>query len=59
MTDRRHYCFNCGEDIGRWERGCDERDDCGRPECAREGQAAYAYEREAAHEQLDRDMGWY
>ncbi len=59
MTGRRHHCFNCGEDIGPWDRFCDQIDTCGRPECNREMQNTYAIEREEAHDRLDRDMGYY
>lgn len=59
MTERRHYCFNCGKDIGRWDRFSDRMDDCGDIECVREARNSYAAEREEAHEQLDRDMGRY
>lgn len=56
---RRHHCFNCGEDIGAWDRFCEQLDTCGKPECNREARDAYAQEREEAHERLDRDMGYY
>jgi hypothetical protein len=55
---RRHQCFNCGEDLGPWDRFSDRMDDCGAPECAREARNAFAQEREEAHERLDRDMGY-
>lgn len=54
----RHYCFNCGEDIGEKDRFSDPLDTCGRPECNREARNAFEAERAEAHEQLDRDMGW-
>lgn len=56
---RRHHCFNCGEDLGEWDRFCEQLDTCGASECNREASAAMAQERAEAHEQLDRDMGWY
>ena len=56
---RRHHCFNCGEDLGPWDRFSDRMDTCGAPECDREARNAYAQERDEAHEALDRDMGWY
>jgi len=55
----RHHCFNCGADLGEKDRWSSPLDDCGAPECAREARNAYAQERDEAHEQLDRDMGWY
>lgn len=36
----------------------DRRDTCGKLECQREERDAYAQEREEAHEQLDRDLGY-
>ena len=56
---RRHHCFNCGEDLGPWDRFSDNMDTCGAPECDREARNAYQQERDEAHEALDRDMGWY
>ena len=56
---RRHYCFNCGEDLGAWDRFSEALDTCGAPECTREMRNALAQERDEAHEQLDRDMGWF
>jgi len=58
MSDRRHTCYYCGDDIGQWDRFSDRFDTCGRPECEREARDAAYAEREEAHEQLDRDMGW-
>ena len=37
---RRHYCFNCGKDLGPWDRFCSTMDDCGAIECAREARNA-------------------
>jgi hypothetical protein len=56
---RRHHCFNCGEDLGPWDRFSDSMDTCGAPACDREARDAYQQERDEAHEALDRDMGWY
>ena len=58
MTDRRHRCFNCGEDLGPWDRFSDHLDTCGKQDCQREAYIAHAQEREEAHERLDRDMGY-
>ena len=55
---KTHYCFNCGEEIGLWDRFSDRRDTCGARECEREARNAEVEEREQAHEQLDRDNGW-
>lgn len=55
----RHHCFNCGKDIGEKDRFSEQMDDCGAIECTRAARDAYAQERDEAHEQLDRDMGWY
>jgi hypothetical protein len=54
----RHYCYYCGEDIGEKDRFSDRLDDCGSPECSRQARNDAAAERDEAHEQLDRDMGW-
>ena len=56
-TPKMRFCFNCGDEIGIYAE-YDPRDDCGKQECQREARQAYAEEREHAHEQLDRDMGY-
>lgn len=62
MTDqneRRHRCYVCGEDMGPYDRRtCDKHDTCGKPACEREAREDALAERDEAHEQLDRDMGW-
>lgn len=58
MSEKRAHCYNCGDDIGAWDRFSDRYDTCGRPECEREMRDALAAERAEAHEQLDRDMGY-
>ena len=55
---KQRYCFNCGEDIGIYA-DYDPRDTCGKQACDREARDAAAQEREEAHEQLDRDLGYY
>ena len=55
----RAHCYYCGEDIGPKDRFSDRFDTCGRQECERDVRDQMQAEREAAHEQLDRDMGWY
>lgn len=59
MSEKRHHCFYCGADIGPKDRFSERLDDCGATECAREARYAAQQERDEAHEQLDRDMGWY
>lgn len=54
---RMRHCFNCGADLGRYN-GYDRFDNCGALECVRAAQDAAQQERDEAHEQLDRDMGW-
>lgn len=54
---KMRHCFNCGDDLGVYAYS-DPLDHCGKQECAREAQDAARAEREEAHEQLDRDMGW-
>lgn len=56
-TAKMRYCFNCGEEIGAYA-GYDRLDTCGKQECNREARHAAAAEREEAHEQLDRDLGY-
>ena len=57
--NRRSYCYNCGADLGEWDRFSDQYDTCGELECNRAVQDDLAAARDEAHEQLDRDMGWY
>lgn len=53
------HCWNCGADMGVIEdRYYDRSDTCGAAECAREARDQARAERDEAHEQLDRDMGW-
>lgn len=60
MATRQRHCWNCGEDMGMIDdRHYDRRDTCGKLECQREERDAYAQERDEAHEQLDRDLGYY
>jgi hypothetical protein len=62
MTNKpkMHHCFNCGEELGVYaSQSCfNELEDCGKLECTRAARDCYQAEREEAHEQLDRDMGW-
>lgn len=58
MSERRHHCFNCGEDIGPKDAWSEQLDTCGAAECNREARNAFMQERDEAHERLDRDMGY-
>ena len=56
---RERFCCYCGESLGVVEDRYYQRDDtCGRLECNRAARDDAEAEREEAHEQLDRDMGW-
>ena len=52
------HCWYCGADIGVYA-DYDRMDTCGKQECERAVRDAFAAEREEAHEQLDRDMGYW
>lgn len=54
---KMRYCFNCGAELGVSAFHY-PLDTCGARECEREARNASKQEREEAHEQLDRDMGW-
>ena len=57
--ERRHLCAYCGTDMGVYDRRyCDSSDVCGERECNRWARDNARQEREEAHEQLDRNMGW-
>jgi hypothetical protein len=59
-TAQMRYCWNCGDEMGVIERKFyDPHDTCGKIECNREARYAEEVERSEAHDQLDRDMGWY
>lgn len=58
MIRMTRHCWYCGDDLG-CEVPARDREVCGKRECQREQRDSYAQEREEAHEQLDRDMGWY
>jgi len=56
---KERFCWNCGASLGvltraEWE----PRDDCGQMDCVRASQDAARAERDEAHEQIDRDLGW-
>lgn len=54
---KERFCFNCGASMGVYA-DYDPLDNCGAAECNREAGNAARAEREAAHEQLDREHGW-
>jgi hypothetical protein len=59
MSTKMRYCFNCGAELGAFAtRDYEPTDTCGRPACEREARQAMEDERQQAHEQLDRDMGY-
>ncbi len=56
---KMRHCWYCGAELGMIEnKYYDRTDTCGRSECDRELRHQMAAERDDAHEQLDRDMGW-
>lgn len=60
MSREIHQCEYCGEELGysvkKWP---GELVTCGKPECLRYERDCYQEEREEAHRQLDRDLGYY
>jgi len=56
-TPRMRHCFNCGAEIGAYK-DHDRLDTCGKLECEREARGAAQEGLDAAHDRLDRDMGW-
>lgn len=58
-TAKMRHCWNCGAEMGVIEsKYYDRSDTCGKTECEREARDQARAERDEAHEQLDRDMGW-
>ena len=58
-TLKMRHCFYCGEELGLYEnRHYDKYDTCGKRECEREVRDIFQAERDEAHEQLDRDLGY-
>ena len=55
---RTAHCDYCGDTIDVRERYGNELVTCGKRECERWARNQEMAEREEAHEQLDRDMGW-
>jgi hypothetical protein len=60
MPGKMRHCWNCGAEMGLIEdRYFDRRDTCWRLACEREARDQERAERDKAHEQLDRDLGYY
>jgi hypothetical protein len=55
---RRHHCAYCGDDMGPWNAYSRRGDCCGKGECQNFEREEARAEREEAHEQLDRDLGY-
>ena len=55
---RMQHCDYCGEDMGVFVKVSGEINSCGKRECEQYARDADAEQRENAHGQLDRDMGW-
>lgn len=58
MTDKRHFCAYCGDDMGPWDRFSSREDTCGKRECALWARDQERADREEAHEHLDNERGW-
>lgn len=57
--NKERFCPICGESLGFPEdRFYFRSDTCGSRECEREMREIERAERDEAHEQLDRDLGW-
>jgi hypothetical protein len=57
QTPKLRHCFYCGVQAG-FHAYWDLMDTCGKRECERQAQYERQAQRDAEHEQLDRDMGW-
>jgi hypothetical protein len=57
-TLKMQHCCYCGAELGIYEKYHGDLDTCGARECEREMHSMLQAERDEAHEQLDRDMGW-
>ena len=56
---KERFCWNCGDSLGFIEdKYYDRTDVCGKRECNRAAQDQAQYERDEAHERLDRDWGY-
>lgn len=59
MARKVSHCEYCGDALGRdVEKWPGEIVTCGKRECVRYERDCHQQEREEAHEQLDRDMGY-
>lgn len=54
---KMRHCFYCGAELGYYT-DYDPLDTCGARECDRAARDIARQQRDEAHEQLDRDMGW-
>ncbi len=54
---KMRHCFYCGAELGM-SAYYEPLDTCGKLECDRAARDAAQEERDVAHEQLYRDMGW-
>jgi hypothetical protein len=57
-TAKMRHCFNCGAEIGIHAQH-DPLDTCGAHECEREARNCEQQERDDAHHEIDRNMGWF
>jgi len=58
-TEKERFCAYCGASLGVIKSAhYDRNDTCGKQECERYMRGQEQAEREDAHEQLDRDMGY-
>jgi len=55
---KMQYCEYCGDELGVYVKFGRDIDTCGKRECERYARDVQVQERDEAHEQLDRDMGW-
>jgi hypothetical protein len=57
--NKERFCWYCGASLGEIEDSHYEpTDTCGKRECERAANDEARAQREEAHRQLDRDMGW-
>lgn len=56
--EKHQHCDFCGDDLGVYVRYGREPQTCGKPECELWARDEMQGERDEAHEQLDRDMGY-
>lgn len=58
-TEKERFCAYCGDSLGVIKSAhYDRNDTCGKRECERAMADMVQGEREDAHEELDRIMGW-